>query len=97
MTLQNYLLDLVNPNIRPTCVGFSNMLVAPMSFLPMLGGIIVATMGYKSLFAITLFMGLTSFCFSLKMQEPRKPSGDYPGRALFLPLRRALPFKNKHP
>jgi MFS family permease len=78
MTLQNYLLDLVGPDNRPTCVGLSNMLVAPMSFFPMLGGMLLAAAGYMGLFAITLSVGLAALGCSLGMREPRSPSA--PGR-----------------
>ncbi len=97
MAMQNYLLDLVDPNSRPTCVGLTNMLVAPVSFLPMLGGIIVVLAGYRGLFAITMLLILAALWFSLGMREPRKRCDDpYPcGREPFLPLRKITLFKLK--
>lgn len=76
MSLQNYLLDLVDPDSRSTCVGLSSMIVAPMSFLPMLGGFLIAFINYKGLFAVTLLMTMIGLWFSLRMREPRK---DGPG------------------
>jgi MFS family permease len=74
MAMQNYLLELVNPSSQPSCLGLANILTAPVSLLPMLGGIVVAGVGYSGLFAITIMLSLTALTFSLKMREPRKES-----------------------
>lgn len=71
MTMQNYLLELVNPSSQPTCLGLANMLTAPVSLLPLLGGIIVAGVGYTGLFAVTIILSLSALTFSLRLREPR--------------------------
>jgi MFS family permease len=72
MTFQNYLLELVGSKDRPTCIGLTNVLVAPLSFLPVIGGILVGFVGYKGLFLSTLFLVLIALWLSLGMPEPRK-------------------------
>lgn len=72
MTFQNYLLELVDSRDRPTCIGLTNVLVAPLSFLPVIGGILVGFVGYKGLFLSTLLLVLIALWLSLGMPEPRK-------------------------
>lgn len=71
MTFQNYLLELVDAKDRPTCVGLTNVMVAPLSFLPVLGGILVGFIDYRGLFLVTLLLVLAALCLSLGMREPR--------------------------
>jgi MFS family permease len=72
MTFQNYLLELVDAKDRPTCIGLTNVLVAPLSFLPVIGGILVGFVGYKGLFFVTLLLILIALWLSAGMPEPRK-------------------------
>ncbi|MEW6080871.1 MAG: MFS transporter [Bacillota bacterium] len=71
MGFQNYILELVEPKIRPTCIGLGNSLVAPVSFTPLLGGYLVASLGYSWLFGLTALMVASGLCMSLRLPEPR--------------------------
>ncbi len=68
---QNYLLELVEPAIRPTCIGLSNTLVAPICLAPLLGGYILKYLEPGWLFGTTAFLVLAAFLVSLGMKEPR--------------------------
>jgi len=71
MGFQNYILELVEPGIRPTCIGLGNSLIAPVSFTPLLGGYIVVSLGYSWLFGITALMVASGLCMALRLPEPR--------------------------
>lgn len=72
---QNYLLELVEPGIRPTCIGLSNTLVAPICLVPLLGGYILKSLESGWLFGITAFLVLAALLVSLGMEEPRVRQG----------------------
>jgi MFS family permease len=58
---------------RPVYIGLSNTLVAPVTILaPILGGWIADTMGFKTTFAISVFVGLfTAGVLWLFVKDPR--------------------------
>jgi hypothetical protein len=70
---------------RPTCIGLTNVLVAPLKFFACHWGNPGGFVGYKGLFFITLLLVLTALCLSAGMPEPRKglcgalKSALYPG------------------
>ena len=80
MTLQNYLLELVHPDNRATCVGLANIFIAPMSFLPVMGGFLLGFIEYRGLFSLTFLLVLAAFGFSLGLSEPRRTGASGPGR-----------------
>ena len=69
---QTYLLESAPPARRPLYVGFMNSLSFPFMLSPILGGLIVAALGYRALFAIGALAALANLVVSARLAEPRQ-------------------------
>ena len=68
---QTYLLESAPPDRRPLYVGFMNSLSFPFMLSPILGGVVVATLGYRALFAIGALAAVGNLVASARLVEPR--------------------------
>jgi predicted MFS family arabinose efflux permease len=66
-----YLLESAPPDRRPLYVGFMNSLSFPFMLSPVVGGIVVETLGYAALFAIAAVAASANLVASLRIAEPR--------------------------
>jgi hypothetical protein len=69
---QTYLLESAPPARRPLYVGFMNSLSFPFMLSPILGGLIVAAVGYRALFATGALAALANLVVSARLAEPRR-------------------------
>ncbi len=67
----NYLLEFVDDVNRPTYIGMMNTLIAPFTFLPMLGGLLVQFLSHEVLFAATLVFLFAGNVMAGALPEPR--------------------------
>ena len=64
-----YMLNIAPPRNRPTYIGFMNTLLMPVSFAPVLGGILAPHVGYRWLFAISIGISIAGFRIATGLQE----------------------------
>ena len=64
-----YMLNIAPPRNRPTYIGFMNTLLMPVSFGPVIGGILAPYIGYRSLFAVSVGICLAAFRIGLQLEE----------------------------
>ncbi len=64
-----YMLNLAPPRNRPSYIGFMNTLLLPVSFAPLLGGVIAPRVGYQWLFAISMGICIAAFYSGMKLEE----------------------------
>ena len=64
----NALLDISPENKRPTYVGFMNTMIAPVLFLPTVGGLIIDYVSFNSLFVLSLLASISAFIFATKFK-----------------------------
>jgi MFS family permease len=80
---QAYLLESAPPDRRPLYVGFMNSLSFPFMLSPILGGVVVSTVGYGGLFALAAAAAVADVVASTRLVEPRHrvrpPSEAVPG------------------
>ena len=70
----NLILEIAPEARRPQYVGFMNALIAPVAFLPALGGVVVSHFNFPTLFATAIGAGLLAFLAAARLK--RKPSPD---------------------
>ena len=68
----NFLIDISPAKKRPTYIGFMNTLIAPILFLPTLGGGIVDLSSYEVLFSLSLLSSPLALLFAYHLKDPRK-------------------------
>ena len=71
---QNIAMEFGKVNDRPTYIGMSKTLTGPFILAaPLIGGLIVQSYGYKSMFTIALGISLIAFVIiKFLVKEPRK-------------------------
>ena len=69
---RNYLFEITSAHLVPTCMALKNTLTAPTLLFPLMGGVIVEELGYRSLFLLCLALLAATLVFALAMPEPRK-------------------------
>ncbi len=69
---QTYLLESAPADRRPLYVGFMNSLSFPFMLSPILGGVVVATLGYQTLFAVGATAAVANVIASSRLVEPRR-------------------------
>ncbi|MCK4576832.1 MFS transporter [candidate division WOR-3 bacterium] len=62
----NALLDISPSEKIPTYVGFMNTMIAPVLFLPIIGGLLIDYVSYNVLFSLSLSASILAFFFSMK-------------------------------
>jgi MFS family permease len=67
-----YLLESAPAAGRPLYVGFMNSLTFPFMLSPILGGVIVDTLGYRTLFVVGGAAAIANLIASAKLSEPRR-------------------------
>jgi len=70
---QNIAMEFGDVSNRPTYIGMSKTLIGPFILAaPLIGGLLVKTFGYKSMFAIALGISLIAFIIiKFFVEEPR--------------------------
>ncbi len=68
---QTYLLESAPAHRRPFYVGFMNTLSFPFMLSPILGGLVVAAVGYRPLFALGAAAAVANLIASARLVEPR--------------------------
>ncbi|MDZ4720825.1 MAG: MFS transporter, partial [Roseiflexaceae bacterium] len=66
-----YLLEVVPEDERPSYMGLANTTLGLVTFLPVLGGLLVAWLGYNGTFVIALAFALLGALASLRLTEVR--------------------------
>jgi MFS family permease len=69
-----YLLEVVPEGERPTYMGLANTTLGLVTFLPVLGGVLVTWLGYGGTFAIALAFAMLGVLASLRLTEVRAVS-----------------------
>ncbi|MDE0400005.1 MAG: MFS transporter [Candidatus Poribacteria bacterium] len=64
-----YMLNIAPPRNRPTYIGFMNTLLMPVSFAPVLGGLLAPYIGYRWLFALSIGICFIAFRIATGLQE----------------------------
>jgi MFS family permease len=64
-----YLLEIAPEDERPSYIGLANTTLGIVTFLPVLGGWLVARIGYGGTFAISLAFALLGLLASARLQE----------------------------
>lgn len=64
-----YMLNIAPPRNRPSYIGFMNTLLMPVSFAPLLGGLLAPHIGYRWLFAISVVICLVAFRIGTQLEE----------------------------
>ena len=67
----NYLLDIAPERRRPTYLGIMYTAMAPMTFMPVLGGALVEQTSYEFVFALAAGFGVLLLLSALRLREPR--------------------------
>lgn len=65
----SYMLNIAPPRSRPSYIGFMNTLLVPVSFAPVIGGLLVPLIGYRTLFVICFCICLIAFRIATGLQE----------------------------
>jgi MFS family permease len=68
----NFLLELVPEPERPLYLGFSNTLMSAVAVASGLGGLLVDSLGFGGLFAVSLGLCLIGYVFATGLPEPRE-------------------------
>jgi MFS family permease len=68
-----YLLEVVPEDERPTYIGLANTTLGVVTFLPVLGGWLVANVGYGGTFGIAVTFALLGLLSSFQLGEARLP------------------------
>ena len=68
----NALLDISPDEKRPTYVGFMNTMIAPVLFLPAIGGMLIDYLSFTILFAISFIASLFAIFFALQFNVAQK-------------------------
>jgi MFS family permease len=69
LAASTYLLDIVPDDERPTYMGLANTALGVVTFLPVLGGWLVANAGYGGTFIFALVFGLLGLLASMRLGE----------------------------
>ena len=64
-----YLLEIVPEDERPTYIGLANTTLGVVTFLPVLGGWLVANVGYSGTFGLGVTFALLGLGASLRLRE----------------------------
>ncbi len=64
-----YMLNIAPPRNRPSYIGFMNTLLMPVSFAPLLGGVMAPHIGYRWLFAISVGICIIAFRIATRLEE----------------------------
>lgn len=76
MAGNTYLLEVVPEAERPSYMGLANTTLGLVTFLPVLGGLLVAWLGYGGTFAIAMAFALLGLLASLRLTEVRALAPD---------------------
>ena len=77
MGITNYLLDIAPPHDRPAFIAVGNALNISAIILPMVGGLLLARLGYMLIFLIAILFLLLAFVLTCYLVEPRKTHAYY--------------------
>ncbi len=64
-----YMLNIAPPRSRPSYIGFMNTFLLPVSFAPVIGGVLAPHIGYRWLFAISICICLIAFAVATGLKE----------------------------
>lgn len=66
-----YVMELAPADQRPIYIGVSNTLMGVATFFPVLGGVLIGSIGYVPLFGLTALFGIGGLILSQRLPEPR--------------------------
>ena len=64
-----YMLNIAPPRSRPSYIGFMNTVLVPVSFAPVIAGILVPRIGYRGMFALSFSICLVAFRIATGLKE----------------------------
>ena len=64
-----YMLNMSPGLSRPTYIGFMNTVLVVVSFVPMIGGLLVPLIGYEGIFAISIISGGVALLMACRLEE----------------------------
>jgi MFS family permease len=67
----NFLLDIAPDDMRPTFVSLTGTLTAPIMFFPLIGGLLLRYISYKSVFFLAAVLVAGGLVLSYFLEEPR--------------------------
>ncbi len=67
-----YLLEAMPEPDRPIAIAFANTIFGIVTFLPVIGGWLIAVAGYRGAFAVALACSLLGLAASFRLAEPRR-------------------------
>jgi MFS family permease len=68
----NYLLDISPEERRPSYLAFMSVLLAPTSFIPLVGGMIAELISFHVTFIVSFIFGICAYVLMFRLNEPRK-------------------------
>lgn len=66
----NLLIEMSPPKERPSYIGFMNTITSPTALAPLLGGLIIELVSYKTIFLTAFVLTFAGFIVSLKLINP---------------------------
>lgn len=70
-----YLMEIAPAAERTSYIGFANTLLGVVTLLPVLGGVLIAALGYRGVFTLAAAFALLALLAVLKLSEPRYRTG----------------------
>jgi Na+/melibiose symporter-like transporter len=84
----NYVLEIAPDDIRPLFLGLQATLASPVIVMPLLGGWLLAVIGFEALFAIAALGGVIALAYAHRLHEPRHVPRS--GRSVDIPCHQPL-------
>jgi MFS family permease len=67
----NFILEMASPEMRATCVALHNTLIAPVTLLPLVAGLIISQSSFAIVFGTHLLLMIAGLFVSLRLLDPR--------------------------
>jgi MFS family permease len=75
----NFVLELASDEQRPTLIGITTTLTAPVIFMPALGGLLLKFVSYEAVFAIAAITAAIGWFWARRLVDPRQLKTDAVG------------------
>ncbi|NOZ22710.1 MAG: MFS transporter [Planctomycetes bacterium] len=86
----NYLLDIAPERRRPTYLGVMYTATAPLTFVPVLGGVLVGRTSYEFVFVLAGLFSLFLIVSAVQLREPRRAAARAAASVIGVPLFRPV-------
>jgi Na+/melibiose symporter-like transporter len=67
----NFILEMAQPEMRATCVALQNTLIAPITLLPLLAGVLIAETSFGLVFGVQTLLMIGGLIIALNLLDPR--------------------------